>query len=51
MENMLGTMLARRALYEMQFDKTNRAKLYIIKVVSDLPDYRLPQGLANVLSR
>lgn len=51
MENMLGTMLARRALYEMQFDKTNRAKLYIKKIVSDLPDYRLPQGLANVLSR
>ncbi len=51
MENILGSMLTRRALYEMQFDKIDRAKLYIKKIISDLPDYTLPNGLAEVMSK
>ncbi len=51
MENLLGAMLTRRALYEMQFDKIDRAKLYIKKVIDDLPDYTLPKELADVLMR
>ncbi len=50
-EQNVGTMLARRALYEMQFDKIDRAKLYIKKLKSDFPDYVLPQGLAEVLEK
>jgi hypothetical protein len=51
MENMLGSMLARRALYEMQFDKVDRAKLYINKAISSLPDYTIPQPLVDVLTK
>lgn len=51
MENILGSMLTRRALYEMQFDKIDRAKIFIRKIISDLPDYTLPNGLADVLTR
>ena len=31
-EQTVGSMLARRALYEMQFDKIDRAKIYIKKI-------------------
>jgi hypothetical protein len=48
-EQTVGSMLARRALYEMQFDKIDRAKIYIRKIKNDLPDYILPPGLADVL--
>ncbi len=50
-KNLVGSMLARRALYEMQFDKVERAKLYIKKIKTDYPDYNLPQGLAEVIGR
>lgn len=50
-KNFVGTMLARRALYEMQFDKIARAKVYIKKIKSDLKGYLLPQGLAQVLEK
>jgi Protein O-mannosyl-transferase TMEM260-like len=51
MENLLGSMLARRALYEMQFDKVDRARLYIKKAISDLPDYTIPKALVDVLTK
>jgi hypothetical protein len=50
-ESNVGSMLARRALYEMQFDKIDRAKLYIKKIKTDFPDYFLPAGLEQVLER
>lgn len=50
-KNFVGTMLARRALYEMQFDKIDRAKVYIAKIKNDLQGYILPQGLAQVLEK
>ncbi len=50
-EQTVGSMLARRALYEMQFDKVDRAKIYIKKIKQDFPDYILPQGLAEVLEK
>ncbi len=50
-ENIVGTMLTRRALYEMQYDKIERAKIYIQKIKNDLPDYKIPQGLEQVLIR
>ncbi|MCL5029848.1 MAG: DUF2723 domain-containing protein [Bacteroidetes bacterium] len=50
-EQNVGTMLARRALYEMQFDKIDRAKIYIKKLKSDFPDYELPKDLAEVLEK
>ncbi len=50
-KNFIGTMLARRALYEMQYDKIERAKVYIQKIKNDIPGYILPQGLAQVLEK
>lgn len=42
-------MLVRRALYELKYDKTERAKLYIEKVKKDFPDYRIPLELEQVI--
>ncbi len=42
-------MLIRRALYELKYDKTERAKLYIEKVKKDFPDYRIPLELEKVI--
>ncbi len=50
-ENSVASMLARRALYEMQFDRIDRAKLYINKIKSGFPEYKLPPGLEQVLER
>jgi len=50
-ENFIGSMLVRRALYEMQFDKLDRAKVYINKIKTDLPDYVMPLGLADAIRR
>jgi hypothetical protein len=50
-EQTVGSMLARRALYEMQFDKFDRAKMYIKKIKKDFPNYILPPGLAEVLEK
>jgi hypothetical protein len=51
MENIIGNMLTRRALYEMQFDKVDNARKYIEKVKTDLPDYILPAGLGKALDK
>jgi hypothetical protein len=50
-ESMVGSMLARRALYEMQFDRVDRAKIYITKIQNEFPNYSLPPGLIEVLSK
>ncbi len=50
-ENFIGSMLARRALYEMQYDKVEKAKLYIKKIKDSIPDYALPPGIAEVIGK
>ncbi len=50
-ESQAGSMLARRALYELQYDKIDRAKIYVKKIKKDFPDYALPEGLAEVLQK
>jgi hypothetical protein len=50
-ENFIGGMLVRRALYEMQFDNIERAKVYINKIKTDLPDYVMPLGLTDAIRR
>lgn len=49
-ERFIGSMLVRRALYEMKFDKADKARMYINKVKSDLPDYQVPYDLAQVFN-
>ncbi len=48
-KKIITSMLVRRAMYEMEYDKVERAKVYIRKIKSDFPDYRLPTGLAEVI--
>ncbi|MFA6026856.1 MAG: DUF2723 domain-containing protein [Ignavibacteriaceae bacterium] len=50
-EDMIGSMLVRRALYEMQFDNRERAKVYIKKLKEELPDFAIPAGLAEVIEK
>jgi hypothetical protein len=51
MENAEGTMLARRAMYEIQFNKPDRAKLYIQKIKRDYPNYNIPQEILTATER
>ena len=48
-EEKVGSMLARRALYEMQFDKAEKAKVYINKIKNDLPQYKLSQNFLRLV--
>jgi hypothetical protein len=49
-ENFTGTMLARRAIYELQFDKIDRAMIYVNKIRKELQGYKLPPVLRNIES-
>ncbi len=49
-ERMVATMLARRAMYELQFNKADRAKVYVNKIKSDFPNYSLPPQLGGILN-
>ncbi len=49
-ETMVGTMLARRAMYELQFNKPDRAKVYINKIKSDFPNYSIPSQLEGLVN-
>ncbi len=44
-ENFVGTMLSRRALYEIKFAQSERAKYYVQKIIENLPNYKLPPVL------
>jgi hypothetical protein len=46
-KNLVTGMLARRALYEVYFNKFNRAKVYVARLKSISPDYPLPQALVK----
>ena len=48
-ENMIGRMLSERAYYEVRYGKTGRAKIYLQKILRDLPGYRLHPALQEVL--
>ncbi|NWF88908.1 MAG: DUF2723 domain-containing protein [Ignavibacteriaceae bacterium] len=48
-EDKIGSMLARRAVYELQFNRKDRAKIYIDKIKSDLTSYNLPVQLLKAI--
>jgi tetratricopeptide (TPR) repeat protein len=48
-ENMIGRMLSNRAYYEAGFGKTDRAKIYLQKILKDLPGFKLHPALQEVL--
>jgi tetratricopeptide (TPR) repeat protein len=48
-ENMVGRMLSNRAYYEVQNGRTDRAKLYLKKILNDLPGFKLHPALQDIL--
>lgn len=48
-ENMVGRMLSNRAYYEVQHGKSDRAKIYLKKILNDLPGFKLHPALQDVL--
>ena len=51
MENAVGTMLTRRALYEIQYNRIDRAKIYIKKIKEEFPNYIIPSELLQTTER
>ncbi len=48
-ENFVAGMLVSRAFYELQYNKIDRAKLYINKMRKDFPEMRVPPQLQNLI--
>ena len=46
----LSSMLIRRAMYEMQFNKIEQAKIYTKKLIADFPEVTLPPALTNLMN-
>ena len=49
LKGFVASMLTRRAMYELQFNKTEKAKVYAKKVAADFPNITLPPELANLV--
>ena len=47
LKGFLSSMLIRRAMYELQFNKIERAKIYTKKLIADFPEVTLPPALTN----
>jgi hypothetical protein len=47
-QNLAGSVLASRALYELRFNKVERAKIYVDKVKSEFPKFKLPPNLRGL---
>ena len=50
LKGFLSSMLIRRAIYELQFNKIERAKIYTNKLIADFPDVTLPPALTNLMN-
>lgn len=48
-EKMVGQMLSNRAYYEVKHGRTDRAKVYLKKILNDLPGFKLHPALQDVL--
>jgi hypothetical protein len=48
-ERMVGQMLSNRAYYEVQHGRSDRAKIYLKKILNDLPGFKLHPALQEVL--
>lgn len=49
LSSFVGLMLVRRAYYEVQFNKPERAKLYLKKVAEEFPETPIPQQLQTLI--
>lgn len=50
-ERFVGTLLSNRAAYEMRYGRTDRAKIYVQKIINDLQDFRIPPQLRQLLDK
>lgn len=48
LKSIIAGMLARRAFYELSYNKPDRAKIYVHKIRSDFPEFRIPVKLRNL---
>ncbi|MDT3697630.1 MAG: DUF2723 domain-containing protein [Ignavibacterium sp.] len=51
LKGFISSMLMRRALYELQYQKIDRAKIYVKKVKDDFPDIVLPPQLSGLAGK
>lgn len=49
LSSFVGLMLVRRAYYEVQFNKIDRAKIYLKKVAEEFPETQIPQQLSSLV--
>lgn len=49
-ERFVGTILSNRAAYEMRFGKTDRAKVYVQKIINDFKGFRIPPQLQQLIN-
>jgi len=49
LKGFVSSMLIRRALYELQFNEIERAKVYVKKIAADFPGTPLPQQLQGLI--
>lgn len=49
--DMVPNMLVRRAIYEMQFAKQERAKHYLTAIKENFPEFKIPADLNEILKR
>jgi hypothetical protein len=49
LKGFLSSMLVRRAMYELQFNKIDRAKIYTEKLSKDFPGITMPKQLSDLL--
>ena len=49
LKGFIASMLIRRGMYEMQFNKPERAKIYAMKAAADFPNITLPPVLSNLI--
>ncbi len=49
LKGFITTMLINRALYEVQFNKLDKAQIYVKKLAAEFPDAALPPQLSNLI--
>ncbi len=49
-EEMVGSMLVNRIRYELSYQKYERAKIYLMKLISDCPFYPVPDDIKKIFN-
>lgn len=49
LKGFIASMLVSRGMYEMQYNKTEKARIYAMKLAAEFPDVTLPPALSNLV--